>query len=475
MKRPWHRLPTSVRVAVIVALCALSVRPLFGWASQLALWLVLTLLFWGLGAFRLFRLVNVAYLSIVSLTLLYVILYLAIRHQPLSDAAEFAMNYPQFLMFMLAALIIASGGVLLEEWISVADRIPLVGHALSAIVISISAGFGSLGFILRRANESRRSSNPRGWAGLNTNTFARFGYEFLDRIELLYTTTEFMRGLLAPDINKWWRFRLKTQDSGELRTMRLDDIYEVDSFPQIYESVFAEKPISPEWLSVIEQYLAVTPNPRVLEIGSGSGRLSFHLASLNVTVDAIESNPFFVQIFRQRLEGNGSHPVRIFHARFPETDHKGRYDLVILHQNVMLELVNEMKLQVLWEALKAATADNGVVIFDYPTRFRFPDYGQRQALLNSSVPQVGQVQYSYTYNGLSDGHHRARIYLETKGHDEIVKSHEFTLIGIAPEEVAILGEAKSAGFSFENRSKTEAFTFFPSELQIYVMRLNEGA
>lgn len=467
----WHRLPLTLRVAAIVSISALSVKPLIEWSSLLGLWFGLTIFLWYLGAFHLFRLVNLLYLMLVFLTLIYVLILLSYYHRPLVEAKDFAVSYPQFLMFLLAALIVTSGGVLLEEWIALATRIPIVGRSLCAIIISLSAWVGSSGTAFRRANQARLNSNPRSWYSPRTYPSEfHFKNEFLDRIEVLYTTIASMSALLGADIRKWWRLRSKTCTPGGLKLMRLDDIYGVDSFPQIYESVFAGIPIGTEWQNILHQY--ISGRRTVLEIGSGSGRMSFYLASFEVAVDAIESNPFFVQRFQQRLNGNGDHPVRVFHGRFP-TGQAGQepYDLVVLHQNVMLELVNELSFQELWKGLRSVTAAHGVVIFDYPSRFHIPKCGERIDLLSSSFPELGEVEYGYTYDGVEDGVHSARISLNRKTPEGVLRSHEFTLNGIAPEVDSLLDAGKMFGFTLETTVQIQTFTFFPSELQIYAMRL----
>ncbi len=471
MRTSWHRLPLTLRIAVIAGISAVGVRPLIEWYYLLAFWFGLTILLSCLGAFRLFRLVNLLYLTIVLSTLIWVFIFLKYHHHPLIEARGFAIKYPQFLMFLLVALIVTSGGILLEEWIALASKIPVVGRALCAILISLSTGVGALTTSWTRTKQSRRNSNPRSWYTPTTypDEF-HFGNELLDRTETLYTTTATMLGVLVPDIRKWWDLRSKTSNSGGSKLMRLDDIYKIDSFPQIYESVFARIPIATEWQSILRQH--ITGNERLLEIGSGSGRLSFYLASLGVAVDAIESNPFFVQLFQQRLNGNGKHPVRVFQVRFPTgPENQEPYDLVVLHQNVMLELVNEMSLEELWKALKTVTTANGVLIFDYPSSFHIPKCGEKVNLLTSNFPELGQVEYGYTYYGVQDGFHRARISLNRKTPENIWRSHGFTLSGVAPEVDNLLSAAKKFGFKLEETSETQAYTFFPSDLQIYAMRL----
>jgi SAM-dependent methyltransferase len=401
----------------------------------------------------------------------YILILLMIFKRPLNQAVSFWTHYPEFMMYLLAVYLITSS-VRLEEWVRLVIWIPYAGVGLSAVIIVFPTGIASALTSITRATEAKSLSNPRSWYSPSRTRYRLESQ--LDKLEIwipVFVETAFQLFFL---LTKWRRTLSITSTQKKMYdSLSLNDVYDIDFFPQIYDLVFGERPVTKEWQHMIEKH--VLPGKTVLDLGAGPGRLSLLMASLGASVDAIERNSYFADLLRKRAkERFGENHICVLETRFPNDSRASRYDTVVLHQNVMLELINEIGTEATWRALQSVALSGGVVLFDYPLRIRVPQPGQKVMLLDSTFPHFGHVQYGYVYEGINDGFHQANVTLTTVTNQGTAMTRNCTMRGTAPEVSGLLLDGERAGFYLDESLSTEAYTFFPSDMQVYALRLSHG-
>jgi hypothetical protein len=149
----------------------------------------------------------------------------------------------------------------------------------------------------------------------------------------------------------------------------------------------------------------------------------------------------------------------------------GPYDGAVLHQNVMLELINESGVDATWRALRSVLHPGAMVLFDYPNDLHLPCPGAVVSLVQQTIPDVGRVQYTYKYLGRNGAQHRIEIRFSIVREDGFRKSRSCTLEAVIPASHEVLEIGKSFGFKAEGAIDFDSYTFFPSRLAIYQARM----
>lgn len=181
--------------------------------------------------------------------------------------------------------------------------------------------------------------------------------------------------------------------------LRLHEVYSLDWFSPFYVRHLSSDGICSEWQEAVKSY--VTPGSRVLEIGAGTGLLSCLVTDLGGEYFGIEQCQELITFAEPNLRD------RIMHGAFPAVSINGAYDVIIMHRNVMLELINAFPVEEVLRGLNEVVSERGVVLFDYPMELSLPSVGNYINLVHAYDDKsnhtvvYGYVPLSNSPNNLS--------------------------------------------------------------------------
>lgn len=175
----------------------------------------------------------------------------------------------------------------------------------------------------------------------------------------------------------------------------LSDIYTMPGFSTFVRNVFTPEKLSRDWL---EEIARLRPGDSVLEIGAGDGRITKEILKTGAAVTAVEPSPEFCPWLSQIIRERGLDGVRVIQGYFPNIP-RDLYSHVLVHQNVFLEIANQMDHEDLLAELRQFVRPGGKLLFDYISD---PDPGtpRRSAPIYAGhVPGVGEVNYEREFMG----------------------------------------------------------------------------
>jgi len=449
----WWRLSLWTRLGVILLLITASIIPSSRFGVSVALWTVCTLALLLARAFKP-RLLHLFYLGLTAMTCLYALLFAYAFRRPAADAFAFSRHYPEFMFYLLSAVLVTSG-VRIQEWVWVCGRVPVLGTAVTTIVLAVSTAMNSLSHALQRATEAARIAAASSWFGDSPRRLS-----LSERAELAVVISAEMSGILSNSISRW---RTRSQPVNAVASeFRPHEIYRVRYFPQVCDRVFGEAEINDEWQRALRAYCK--PGQSVLEIGAGGGRLSSLLSSWGCQVQAMEPNPYFATLFKSSYRH-----VTLIEAMFPTAAVREVHDTIVLHRNVFIELINELSLAAVWAALRDALTSSGVVLLDYPLLAEPLQLGERHVALATEISSVGYVEYSYEVVEV-DGE-SVVAELSWNVDSTVVRHHQrFRLRCYGPSLNCISQSAASVGLTLESETSLSTFTFYPGQMRLCAFR-----
>lgn len=470
-RRLWPRLPLTVRMMWVAGLFLASL-PLWslGWSTGWVVVIVATLTSWGVGAFR-FKLIYALYMALNVLTVAWLAMYLVCTNRPVSELSPYVENFPQFSLFMLCALVGISG-VTLAEWLQMARSVPWAGGLFSTVLAVVSTACNSWARGVGRAFDARRLALPSSWLAAKPRHTCQLVIDGVDLMETGTTMVVESVDFATAQLRKWRRSD-SVAVAGIESAWTPDRVYELPWFPEIFGTVFGQACIAREWQKVLEQHvLGAGAKGRTLDLGAGTGRLALWLMARGVSVDCLEANAELAEMCERALAGQREHAIgTVINGRFPNvagTD----YDVVILHQNVFVELINGMALQDVANSLAAVVRPGGVLLLDYPTNLRVPSVGQFVRLVNTEVPTVGAVEYGYTYHGEDGSAHGVELQLKVE-REPFVRTERRMLRITVPQLATVVTALRSAGFGEADSVETGAMSFFPCTMMILAMVMSK--
>ena len=390
----WARMPLIARVSLAAAVFLLAglnpLNPSFTWG----IWFGLVVGLYLMRAYRL-RLVHWLYLGQSCLTAVYAAVYLVASGRPLSDGSGFWAHYPQFMLYLLGVLLVVSG-VGLDEWIALIKRVGgdhRAAECACVMIVALSAGVQSAAQSIRRIAQARRLSRPRWWTRSAPPTvLERLISHGSDEIEEKCVLGAESAEALWEDVESWKR-TLRIRLTDETRTaIRLNEIYELEGFTELFHVKFGCRPVSEEWRMVLPDLLR-PGSGAVVDIGAGEGRLTLLLASLGLSVYAVEANSRLASACRDGT-GQFGGSVTVVTGLFPSAVSDRRFGSAVLHQNVLIELLNEVGLDGAWCALRDCLTPGGFVVCDYPSRTCSLEEGQKITWSMKRDCTVCHVSYS---------------------------------------------------------------------------------
>ena len=189
-------------------------------------------------------------------------------------------------------------------------------------------------------------------------------------------------------------FKIDGEKAYEIRLdqivpLTLAEVYSIPNFPEFVRRVFSADRISPDWLRNIQRF---GPRDLILEIGAGDGRLTSDLLRTGASVVAVEPNTSFNPADGVRQRGGREEALRIIRGYFPNIP-KERYSSIILHQNVFLEIANQIDERDLLAEFKNFLTPDGKILFDYISE---PDPGKPHVpttVFEGLIPGFGDIHY----------------------------------------------------------------------------------
>jgi SAM-dependent methyltransferase len=361
------------------------------------------------------------------------------------------------------------GACRLTEWLDVAGRSSRYGLRLQDILATHAGAFASRSLTIRQQIDAFYIT--RLWAGCvdpknGCETQLQRTARWLgDRSEFFF--------IVAAELVGGISMQLRSDQSGKTfdrksYSLRLSELYDIPRFVALYKAVFDERPIASQWLEAISS--AVDPGSSVLDLGAGTGRLSAVLVDCGFDVYAIESNAEFAQSCQDRLANRGSSSQwSVLRGAFPEAHPPRRVNAVILHRNVILELINEMASSQLWAALRDITLPGGKVLFDYPENGEAPAEGSVKSIVKDVESDNIRFDYSYRYVEKAGDIHVVHLCFSAASSDIKIVREPYLHIKF-PSLESVLAEAAQFGFEIETKVNLSQFSFFPGEMKLLQLR-----
>jgi 2-polyprenyl-3-methyl-5-hydroxy-6-metoxy-1,4-benzoquinol methylase len=78
--------------------------------------------------------------------------------------------------------------------------------------------------------------------------------------------------------------------------------------------------------------LPISPNSKILEVGSGYGTLAVHLAPMHVDLTCIDIDIRLLDFISHRIS-NYNHQTKFVHTDIPNYEPKGKFDVIIFHES----------------------------------------------------------------------------------------------------------------------------------------------
>lgn len=250
------------------------------------------------------------------------------------------------------------------------------------------------------------------------------------------------------------------------RVFGLSDVYELPLFAEFVKVVFSSVPVSPIWARLLAQ---IQPSC-IIEIGAGHGRFTRILLETTAgRVTSLEPNPDFFGALMSNPSLEYSRLERVC-GMFPQAVVGRMFDCLVLHQNVMLELLQQRPLDVVAGDLSASTILGGTVLFDYNRGFDPGAPGAVHWVFSGDVSGIGHVEYYLVYDGrLPGGRYTGTLHFEAKGGEAEV-NHVVRLEFVHPPLEEVTAGLERMGFRIELVEPANAPTFFPAELVVVKAR-----
>jgi len=355
-------------------------------------------------------------------------------------------------------VLLLTQGIRIEEWLFKIRKFPSI---FTTVLIAISTTYSVGNIEFSKAQREKRLSNKKKWSKGKDIISQPFVERFIGSIILAISIAnnlykKYMNWIQVPEV----------QLNGLNGSIKPHEVYYIPLFTRLYEITFDSVDISNEWQSTIRK---INPKgKKVLEIGAGMGRFSNILFENNFDFIAIEPNHVFCNIWRSKH----TNKPNLIEGYFPNDIEHQKFDIIIMHQNVFIEVLNEMNLERLCKSLKEFLNDGGCVIMDFLTELNMNSIEDYYYVLKSNFDTLGDVEYKYKYIDMKESTYRAELHFSIYN-TQYEEEYKNTFVITIPETSTVIEEYSKNNFKLvQNLEINNPYTFFPGKMSILVFTLN---
>ena len=150
--------------------------------------------------------------------------------------------------------------------------------------------------------------------------------------------------------------------------MNNDQFYDslsIKTLNSVALKTFGTKPSSD--LKQIEKFLH--PRNRILEVGTGTGRIGIELIKEGFLYTGIEKQKKFLDLFKNQLKNFkiDSEKVKLLHIAFEELSENSEFDVILFSWTVIGDFSKKEQVEVLKKALRILSA-KGICLIDNPSK-----------------------------------------------------------------------------------------------------------
>lgn len=451
----WFKIPLKYRALSFLVLLVLSSIS-FIW--QNLLYLIPSTLFFIVGlivhAFHLKKM-HIKILGVLILFIFYSIMLNVSQSKSVLGIMEFSSS----MFFSLITILVLTQGIRVEEWLIILHKSPLL---LKSIIIALSSGWSSMVIDLNNTLLTLKLSNSQNWGAKKS-----IPNKLSTKLEFYFYFAFNLGDMIYKTFINWTKKTIEFTYSSEIKP---NEIYYLNYFTTMYDKIFLSNSICESWRCILEKYLVSKQN--ILEIGAGSGKLTNWLLENNYHLtESLEPNKDFVAIANERLS---KHNFKIRNENFPPIQNATKkYDAIVMHQNVFLELTNETSILSIINSFKNLLVPNAILIFDYPVQPVIPPKNDYINLFHGPLDGIGEIKYGYEYLGSSsENKYSVLLKYEVLEHNRIKFSSNNVMSIFYPPIEEIINSIQCANFIVRENEETSYYSFFSLKLNILVFELN---
>lgn len=452
----WYKISIQFRIFIVLSILTLSLIT-FIWQNiyYFIPAVLLLIIFLYLKAIKLYK-----FYFWIGIPILLFLIYSIILNSIYGTSSVGFISYLPSVLFTILTLLLVSHGIYIEEWIIISQNFAPV---FRPIIIAIGSGRSSATKEFMDLRLAYKVSNSRFWLKDTA----------LSRLSALYELVVYFVINLAmfnySNFKNW--IRQNTNNTIE-NSMKIDEIYSVKYFPLIYDRLFTTLELSLNWENILEKYLRDKKN--ILEIGAGSGKLTeWLLKSKFNLVESLEPNSELRDLANDKLR---QFEFQISQDSFSkEFDESKKFDAIVMHQNVFLELINQMPVDEIINKFKKILLPNSFVIFDYPINPEIPDNNAFNNLFSGEIQGVGLIKYGYKYLGAKNiNNYQLQLIYEIYNRKKSMFILNYAMSVYLPVMDEIREKIIEHGITIAEIKETSYFSFFSKSLDVIVLQFNRS-
>jgi len=371
------------------------------------------------------------------------------------------MEFASSMFFSLITILVLTQGIRVEEWLVILHNSPLF---LKSIIIALSSSWSSMIIDLNNTLLTLKLSGSQNWGAKKS-----IANKLTTKLEFYFYFAFNWGDMIYKTFINWTKKTNEVTYSSEIKP---NEIYYLNYFTNLYDKIFLSNDICESWKQILEKYLVGKQN--ILEIGAGSGKLTDWLLENNYKlIESLEPNKDFVAIANERMN---KYNFKIRNEKFPPVQNgTNKYDAIVMHQNVFLELTNENSISNVIKSFKKFLAPNGLLIFDYPVQPAIPQKNDYINLFDGSLDGIGEIKYGYEYLGSpSANQYNVLLKYEVIDHDFVKFSSNNVMSIFYPPIDEIVNSIQFANFTVRANNEISYFSFFSRKLNILVFEQNRS-
>jgi SAM-dependent methyltransferase len=286
-----------------------------------------------------------------------------------------------------------------------------------------------------------------------------FNIETLLLVLAEYIVSQGRDGILVDITSKYKPAMTKPMNN----KIKLHEVYCFDGFSELYAEISSKTQICPEWSKTIIDYL--DEGMSVLDVGSGTGRLYEYIQDkCGDKYLGVEQNEFLYEYSKKKY---GDKFKNMF---LPYGTLIGKFDIVLMHQNVLIEIVNAVKLDDILISFSELLNDNGYLIFDYPEKFYEANMGEYIQVVDMVGDKGAQFIYGFVPINTDGIEYNASLKVVCC-FDNCHRQESDSVLGFKHLPLMnIIKKMTQSGFVLISNERCNIETYYPADINIIVMK-----